>query len=216
MVDNAKSTKEAVLASELGQEIKRIDIGVRAAKKALKDGVVALDSGYPLIRVTDSAGLEKSYLLALMRQESEFFADAISTSGALGLMQLLPSTAREIARKNGFLPFSEQRLFEPDYNMSIGSQYLGNMVNRYNGSYVLATASYNAGPGRVRQWVNSFGYPKNSVRAVVNWIEGIPFSETRNYVQHVMANMQVYRFMLKGKRPAKLTLAEDLMRGTGQ
>lgn len=213
MVENAKSPKEAVLASRLGRDIRRIDIGVRASKKALKDGVVALDSGYPVVHVSDPAGLEKSYVLALMRQESEFFADAMSGSGAIGLMQLLPSTAKEVARKIG-MKFSVQRLFDPDYNSRLGSNYLGRMVNSFDGSYVLATASYNAGPGRVRQWTNSFGYPKKSIRAIVNWIEGIPLSETRNYVQHVMGNMQVYRYMLAGKKAMPLQLGNDLMRGT--
>ncbi len=212
MVENAKSSKEAVLATQLGRDIKRIDIGVRASKKAMRDGVLALDSGYPLIHVSDTSGLEKSYVLALMRQESEFFSDAISSSGALGLMQLLPSTAREIARKAG-LSFTPEKLFEPDYNMRVGSKYLDNMVNRFSGSYVLATASYNAGPGRVRQWVNAFGYPGKSIRSIVNWIEGIPISETRNYVQHIMGNMQVYRYILLGKKPIKMTLGDDLTRG---
>lgn len=212
MVENAKSTKEAVLAAQLGRDINRIDIGVRASKKALRDGVVTLASGYPVIRLSDVSGLEKSFVLALMRQESEFFADAVSTSGALGLMQLLPSTAKEIARKEG-MGFTPERLFEPSYNATLGSKYLSNMVERFGGSYVLATASYNAGPGRVRQWVNAYGAPGKTVRDMVNWVEGIPFSETRNYVQHVMGNMQVYRYVLSGKRSVPLMLAQDLERG---
>lgn len=213
MVERAKSPKEAVLASHLGRDINRIDIGVRASKKALKDGIVALESGYPVIRVNETAGLEKSYVLALMRQESEFFADAISTSGALGLMQLLPSTAREIARKASMLPFTPDRLFDAAYNMGIGSRYLSSLVTRFDGSYVLATASYNAGPGRVRQWLGDGPAPGNSVHSVVNWIESIPLSETRNYVQHVMGNMQVYRYILAGHKPTALSLGDDLVRG---
>lgn len=213
MVESAKNTREAVLAAQLGREIKRIDIGVRASKKALRDGVVALDSGYPVIRIDETQGLEKSYLLALMRQESEFFADAVSSSGALGLMQLLPGTAREIARKMGLLPFVSDRLFDPSYNITIGSKYLSSLVTRFNGSYVLATAGYNAGPGRVRQWLSAFGYPGGSYRNIINWIEVIPLSETRNYVQHVMGNMQVYRYILAGRKPTPLSLEDDLSRG---
>lgn len=211
LVENASSPHEAVLASELGQSIDRIDIGVRASKKALRGGVVALESGYPVIKVSETAGLDKSYLLALMRQESEFFADAVSSSNAMGLMQLLPSTAKEVAKKIG-VSFSKDRLFDPNYNIKLGSNYLAQMVSRFDGSYVLATASYNAGPGRVRQWVNAFGYPANTMRDVVNWIEVIPINETRNYVQHVMGNMQVYRYILAGKKPVSLTIGHDLMR----
>ncbi len=211
LVENASSPHEAVLASELGQGINRIDIGVRASKKALRGGVVALESGYPVIKITETAGLDKSYLLALMRQESEFYAEAVSSSNAMGLMQLLPSTAREVAKKIG-VSFSRDRLFEPAYNITLGSNYLAQMVARFGGSYVLATASYNAGPGRVRQWLNAFGAPGKTLHDVVNWIEVIPINETRNYVQHVMGNMQVYRFVLSGKKPVSLTLSHDLMR----
>lgn len=215
MVENARSAKEAVLAARLGRDINRIDIGVRASKKALRDGAVTLDSGYPLIKVAETAGLNKAYVLGLMRQESEFFADAVSSSGALGLMQLLPSTAKEVARKNG-IHYSMQRLFDPDYNIGLGSRYLANLVERFGGSYVFATAGYNAGPGRVRQWLSQFGAPQGNVRSVVNWIEGIPFSETRNYVQHVLSNMQVYRYMQAGKKSTSLTLAHDLTSGISQ
>lgn len=211
LVENASSPHESVLASELGKDINRIDIGVRASKKALRGGVVALESGYPVIKVAETAGLDKSYLLALMRQESEFYADAVSTSNAMGLMQLLPSTAREVAKKIG-VGFAKGRLFDPNYNIKLGSNYLAQMVARFDGSYVLATASYNAGPGRVRQWINAFGAPGNTMRDVVNWIEVIPINETRNYVQHVMGNMQVYRYVLAGKKPVTLTLGHDLMR----
>lgn len=211
LVENASTPHEAVLASELGQDINRIDIGVRASKKALRGGVVALESGYPVIRVAETAGLDKSFLLALMRQESEFYADAISSSGALGLMQLLPSTAHEVARKIG-ARFARDMLFDSGYNIKLGSNYLSQMVSRFGGSYVLATASYNAGPGRVRQWINAFGAPGNTLHEVVNWIEVIPINETRNYVQHVMGNMQVYRYILAGKKPVTLTLSHDLTR----
>jgi soluble lytic murein transglycosylase len=125
-------------------------------------------------------------------------------------MQLLPSTAKELARKND-LPYSYDRLFEPDYNLTIGSLYLDKMLEKFNGSYVLAIASYNAGPGRVGQWLDLYGHPGGDMHAALNWIERIPTSETRNYVQHVMENMEVYRYVLAGK-PVKLTIDEDLLR----
>jgi len=103
-------------------------------------------------------------------------------------------------------------LFDANYNIKLGSNYLAQMVARFKSSYVLATASYNAGPGRVRQWASAFGYPGNTLHDVVNWIEVIPINETRNYVQHVMGNMQVYRYILAGKKPVALTLDHDLLR----
>jgi soluble lytic murein transglycosylase len=210
LVEKAETPGEAILATRLGREIHRIDFGVRASKKAMQNDILSVESSYPIIAVKNTAGLEKPLLLALMRQESEFYAGAISSSGAFGLMQLLPSTAKEVARKS-HISYSSDRLFEADYNITIGSLYLSKMVEKFNGSYVLAIASYNAGPGRVGQWLNNYGPPGNNVHDIVNWIERIPTSETRNYVQHVLGNTEVYRFMLAGQ-PTKLMLTEDLRR----
>ena len=211
LVDNAESPGEAILATRLGREINRIDFGVRASKKALQNDIISLEAGYPVITISDSAGLEKPLVLALTRQESEFFADAVSTSGAFGLMQLLPGTAKEVARKS-HLPYSADRLFNPGYNLVIGSKYLSKLVDKFGDSYILAVASYNAGPGRVGEWIDNFGRPGGNVRDAVNWIEKIPTSETRNYVQHVLSNTEVYRFVLAGASPTRLMIAEDLTR----
>ncbi len=211
LAENAKTFDEAILTTELGRDIKRIDFSVRASKKVLQNDIISVDNAYPVIHFSNSEGLEKPLLLALMRQESEFNTDAISGSGALGLMQLLPGTARETARK-AHMPYASSRLFEADYNIAIGSLYLHRMINAFSGSYVLAIASYNAGPGRIEEWVGSFGRPGNDVRQTVDWIETIPNAETRNYVQHVLENTEVYRFMLAGKVPTKLAIAQDLTR----
>jgi soluble lytic murein transglycosylase len=211
LVDDAESPGEAILATHLGRDINRIDFSVRSAKKALGSDIVSLSSGWPVIRFSHTQGIETPLLLALSRQESEFFADAVSSSGALGLMQLLPATAREIARKND-LAYSADRLFDPDYNMTVGSLYLEKMLERFSGSYVLSIASYNAGPGRIGQWIDLYGRPGSNVHAVLDWIERIPTTETRNYVQHVLENVQVYRFVLAGRSRSSLTIAEDLVR----
>jgi soluble lytic murein transglycosylase len=211
LVDDADTPGEAILATELGREIGRVDFSVRAAKKALQSDIISLKSGWPVIRFSHTQGVETPLLLALSRQESEFFADAVSPSGAMGLMQLLKGTAREIARKNG-IRYSADRLFDPDYNMTLGSIYLEKMLEKFRGSYVLAIASYNAGPGRVGQWLNMYGRPGDSAHEALDWIERIPTTETRNYVQHVLENVQVYRFVLAGKPSSRLTIAEDLVR----
>lgn len=211
LVESANSLDEVILATRLGREINRIDFGVRASKRALQNGILSIETAYPLIQVPQTENTDKAMLLALMRQESEFFSDAISASGACGLMQLLPHTAREIAHKS-HLPYSFNLLFRSDYNMQVGSLYVAKMLEKFNGSYVLAVAAYNAGPGRVEQWIGKFGLPGEDARSVVNWIEIIPFTETRHYVQHVLENTEVYRFMLRGKTPVKLEIAQDLTR----
>jgi soluble lytic murein transglycosylase len=209
LVDNAQTPGEVMLATRLGHDIRRIDYGVRAAKRAMQNDIVVLQSGWPVISLPYTAGLEKPLVLGITRQESEFLADATSGANAIGLMQLLPGTAREIARRAG-LPFAPQRLFDGPYNTRIGSMYLAKMLEKFDGSYVLAIASYNAGPGRVMQWVRDYGRPSGNARRALDWIETIPIGETRNYVQHVMENMEVYRYLLNERQPVKLELAENL------
>ena len=209
LTQTAKTPSEMILAADLGREIKRPEFSVIAAKKALQKDVVALDSGYPVIKLASSE-LDKALVLGLIRQESEFYSDAISGSGAEGLMQLLPATAKETARK---ADLSYGNLFEPHYNTLIGSLYLKKLVEKFDGSYVLAIAGYNAGPGRVKQWLSSFGEPTRDLRTAVDWIEKIPTNETRNYVQHVLENVQVYRYLNNGKKPVSdVGIGDDLVR----
>lgn len=210
IAQNAQSDSEAILAAELGRDINRIDFAVRASKKILLRDVVALENGWPVIH-TPHAEIEKPLILGLTRQESEFYTGAVSPSGACGLMQLLPATAKETARKAG-ISYSHNDIFDPETNMTLGSAYMARMINKFNGSYVLAIASYNAGPGRVSQWLGEFGAPEANVDSMVNWIERIPTSETRNYVEHVLENVEVYRFLLAGKTDVKTMIADDLLR----
>lgn len=211
LVQNAPTSNEMILAVELGRDIRRIDFSVRAAKKALQDDIVVLEDGWPVVQMPGNLMIEKPLVLALSRQESEFNENAVSPSGACGLMQLLPATARETARKSGF-SYSSDRLFDPEYNMTIGSHYMNKLVDKFNGSYVLAVAAYNAGPYRVEQWINAFGRPSRDVHEVTDWIEEIPTAETRNYVQHVFENMEVYRFLLAEQHSVSTMIADDMVR----
>jgi soluble lytic murein transglycosylase len=127
------------------------------------------------------------------------------------MMQIMPATARSVAKRIG-VAYDPSRLSDPDYNMRLGSAYLGHMINGFSGSYVLAAAAYNAGPGRPAAWVGFCGDPRNSQADPLDFIECIPFSETRNYVMRVMENVQVYRARLGGGS-APLTLSDDLRRG---
>ena len=155
---------------------------------------------------------QPALLLALTRQESEFAWQASSRVGARGLMQIMPATGKMLARQAG-VTFSLKRLGEdPLYNASLGSTFLADLIARFDGSYILAIASYNAGPGRIGEWIERFGDPRSSDVDVVDWIESIPFDETRNYVQRVLENLQVYRARLAGGAAA-LKLSEDLARG---
>lgn len=132
-------------------------------------------------------------------------------------MQLLPSTAKETAYKNG-LDYNTKQLYESEYNMTLGSMYLQQMIDKHDGSVIMAIAAYNGGPGNVRKWIKKFGRPANNIDSTVAWIENIPFSETRNYVQSVLANLQIYRYIeaqkssAVGRNSAKLLLGDDLLK----
>jgi soluble lytic murein transglycosylase len=133
-----------------------------------------------------------SFIHGIMRQESQFDRQAVSGAGARGMMQLMPTTAREQAGQLG-LPYDYMRLTsDPGYNMELGTAYFGRMMDAFGGNYVLAIAAYNAGAGNVRKWLASNGDPRSGGIDIVNWIEAIPFSETRGYVQNVLANAVVY------------------------
>ena len=128
-------------------------------------------------------------------------------------MQFLPSTAVMVARELD-MPFSAERLWDPDYNMTLGSYHLGDLMRRFGGSMLLTTVGYNAGPARPPQWVDRCGDPRGGVVDPVDFIECAPFTETRNYMMRVMENMGIYKARLNGGS-APLTLSDDLRRGAG-
>jgi soluble lytic murein transglycosylase len=135
---------------------------------------------------------------ALIRQESMFDQYARSSAGAQGLMQLMPATAREVAKKLGLSYRPELLTAKPEYNIALGTYYIDKMTERFGGSYPMALAAYNAGPGRVEQWIKTFGDPRTGNVDLIDWIEMIPIYETRNYVQRVLEGVYVYRLRLKG------------------
>ena len=142
-------------------------------------------------------------ILSVIRQESEFDQRANSYAGARGMMQLMTYTAKLVA-KQAKLPYSKSRLKDdPNYNIQLGSFYLGSLLEEYEGSYPFALAAYNAGPKRVRYWKKINGDPQRGKISYIDWVELIKFKETRNYVQRVLENVNVYRFILSGK-PIKI------------
>jgi len=202
---------DALAALATSQQNPRAVLAV--GKIALQRGFPLDQHAYPLAAIPDfepvGDEVEPAMVYAIARQESAFNPKAVSSAGARGLMQLMPATAQRTAKRFG-LGFDLQRLAEdPTYNAKIGSAHLGELMEDWKGSHVLAFASYNAGGGNVRKWIKSYGDPRNPQVDLIDWVERIPFHETRNYVQRVMENLQVYRMRLKGKpAPAAATTAD--------
>jgi len=161
-------------------------------------------------RSVKTTSIEKSIVYAIARQESAFNPSAVSHAGARGLLQLMPATAKVVAKAAG-MPYSLDRLTtDAGYNATIGAAHLAELVGGFNGSYIMSFAAYNAGRSRVSKWVQQYGDPRDPNVDAVDWIERIPFSETRNYVMRCMENLQVYRARLG--EPA-LVINRDLNRG---
>lgn len=193
------SPGEVALLSQLALDLKRPDVGLTVARRGAENGVVLFDAAFPIVDLGPTGSVERSLALALTKQESSFNAGAVSTSGALGLMQLLPGTARDVAGRLN-VPFIQDKLTrDPTYNVQLGSQYLGEMLQRFGGSYEIAAAAYNAGPNRVARWLEAGNDPRTGKIDMVDWIEMIPFRETRNYVQRIMEGVTVYRERLNGQ-----------------
>ncbi len=204
------------LVASLAEDVGRRDLAVIVSRRALRDGHLLTGSGYPVVALPATMydygePIEDALVLAVVRQESAFDSGAISSAGARGLMQLMPSTARQVATRLK-VNFSPNRLTDsPDYNLQLGQAYLGSLLGRFSGSYVLALAAYNAGPGRANQWLAENGDPRRDATEAIDWIEKIPFSETRNYVQRTLENLQVYRVLLGGTELVS-DLQNDLIR----
>ncbi|WP_325061290.1 lytic transglycosylase domain-containing protein [Vitreimonas sp.] len=214
--DTLDDPMELELLSEMAREQSYYRTALRSAKAGLFRNVVATSAAYPTLElpaaVQQRGRPEPALVHAIIRQESEFDPGAISSANARGLMQLIPSTAQIEARRAG-MSFQRAALTtDPQYNMTLGSQHLAGLIDDFGGSYVMAIAAYNAGSSNVRNWVNEWGDPRSSNVDVIDWIELIPFSETRNYVQRVTENLQVYRHRLAGE-PVAIQLERDLHRG---
>ncbi|TAJ42352.1 MAG: lytic transglycosylase domain-containing protein [Reyranella sp.] len=189
---------ETALLAQLAVELRRPDVALTIARRGVENGVTLFDAAFPVVDLGATGSIERALALAVTRQESSFNAAAVSSSGALGLMQLLPGTARDVAGRVG-VPFIQDKLTrDPAYNVQLGSQYLAEMLQKFGGSYELALAGYNAGPNRVARWLETIGDPRAGKIDMVDWIEMIPFRETRNYVQRIMEGVGVYRDRLNG------------------
>jgi len=185
---------DRTLAARLAAGFGLTDTAITVARRAGRDGVTLLQTGWPAAAdVPPEAGVDPALVLGVIRQESSFDNSTISPVGARGLMQLMPGTASLMARKLGLRGSVAVLTGNPRTNVRLGSAYLRELLDQYGGSIPLAVAAYNAGPSRVRDWLAVNGDPRTGGTAMIDWIELIPFGETRNYVQRVVENLMVYR-----------------------
>ena len=204
--DNIDNGSE-ILAAELSTNISRYDFAIQISKLASYQKRFHNDFNYPIIStpkyINGRKIPETAFILSIIRQESEFDMKANSRVGAQGLMQLMPYTAKLVA-KQAKLPYSKSRLTsDPEYNINLGSHYIAGLILQYEGAYPFATAAYNAGPKRVKYWKKLNKDPQKKQTNYVDWIELIKFKETRNYVQRVLENYNVYRYILE-KKPIEM------------
>jgi len=208
LANSVKTDAEFRMAAELATQVGRPDLGVMVGRNARIDGSSDyVRSAFPEVPVPDTLRFQWTMIHAIMRQESQFDRNAVSRAGARGMMQLMPATAREWAAKTS-QPYDYMRLTtDPAYNMTLGSAYFAQLLDRYGGNHVLAVAAYNAGPGNVSKWIAANGDPRLPGADVVAWIEAIPLSETRGYVQHVLENAVVYDLLNPDK--ARMAAAQN-------
>jgi soluble lytic murein transglycosylase len=185
-------------------------------KAALGRGLAFDYYAYPIVGLPAytpiGPAIEQSVVYSIARQESSFNQKDVSAAMAMGLMQVTPAAGRDTAKKFHVAYDQKRLLSDQVYNVQMGAAELGALIGDYRGSYILAFAGYNAGRGRVREWIERFGDPRDPKVDPIDWVERIPFAETRNYVQRILENLQVYRVRFGGG--AKLLIEADLHRGT--
>ena len=181
-------------------------------KAALARGLPLDYYAFPTVSVPRYSAIgpkiDSALLFAIIRQESAFNPADLSAAQAMGLMQVTPAAGRDTCKRFGCKYDVKRLKNDIPYNLQVGAAELGGVIEEYRGNYILAFAAYNAGRGRVQEWIARFGDPRDPKVDPVDWVERIPFMETRNYVQRVMENMQVYRMRFGANAP--LTIESDL------
>jgi soluble lytic murein transglycosylase len=204
-----------VLATEFATKIGRQDLALLVGKSAREDDFPGyFKPSWPTIAVPSEQRTNWTMIHAISRQESQFDRQANSRVGARGLMQLMPGTARETASAAGVAYDYASLTNNPQYNVTLGSTYFGKLMSQYNGSYILAVAAYNAGPGNVNKWIRANGDPRSPGVDKITWIEAIPISETRNYVQRVLENAVVYGMLNPNRQAGSATVSLGTYLGT--
>ena len=205
----------AAMAAHFARVTGDTQTAVRIGKAAIANGQNLVYYSYPVHALPKYTPLrpppETAMLLGLARQETEFNSDTVSSAGAAGILQVMKVTANHICRDYKIKCTHARLLTDDSYNIMIASAYVADRMAEWQGSYVLALSSYNAGPGRTRQWIKEFGDPRTAAIDPIDWIERIPIEETRRYVAKVLSNIQIYRARL-GEAATALRLDEDLNR----
>ena len=206
----------ATNAIKIATEIEKYDFAVQAGKIFYYNNVILDTRSFPIVDRPEFGKIrfpDQSLIHSVIRQESQFDPKAGSYAGAKGLMQLMPYTAKRIS-KGLKIEYTKRKLTEdPKYNVILGSAYLDKLLSKYNGSYILTLAAYNAGESRVSAWIKRNGEPRKDDISPEDWIELIPFKETRNYVQRVLENVQVYNFIQNNNTPQPYSILENINRG---
>ena len=216
LADTLKEPQQLVQLSDLATSFDDTKLSLRIAKTASIRNIILPQRAYPIGTMPKftprGPSVEKALIFGISRQESEFDPIAMSPVGARGLMQLMPATAKAVARQVD-VPYSRNRLTsDPAYNAMLGTAHLGDLIEDFDGSYIMSVAAYNAGKTRIADWKGSFGDPRSSTVDPIDWIESIPYPETRNYVQRVMENLEVYRTRLS-HQAQKIRISDDIRRG---
>lgn len=209
------SEAEVAMLAHLAQSFGDMQMAVRIGKHAIARGHNLIYYAYPIQSLPAYTPLtrppEPAFILGIARQESEFNTQTLSGAGARGILQVMPITARHVCRDYKLKCDIPRLMKDPVYNTMMGSAYIADRMDEFTGSYVLTLAGYNAGPGRARQWIKEFGDPRDGSVDPIDWIHRIPFEETRDYVQKVLSNIQIYRARL-GEGDTAVRLKADLRR----
>lgn len=218
IIDAAKIAPDMETLVTLGDLLAQYQLPkltLQAGKAALSRGMFSEEHAFPTFGIPDyepaGQSAESAIVYSIARQESEFDARVVSHAGARGLMQLMPATAMRTANRRSMHLDVSQLTTDASLNARIGAAHLADLLGEYNGSYILSFAAYNAGGKRVREWTTAYGDPRDPKVDAVDWIERIPITETRHYVQKIMENLQVYRARLYGQRG--LGIEADMKRG---
>jgi soluble lytic murein transglycosylase len=206
LVNKAQNTKDILMLAKVLNDFNQTSLSIFAGKKAIYKNIYIPSLNFPIPNkellnlIVKNTVIPLPVTLAITRQESAFDPKAKSRAGARGLMQLMPRTAKVTARKNNYNYKRINLTSKPSYNVKIGSFYFKEMLEKFNGSYVLALAAYNAGPSRVNRWLKIYGDPRKKEIDPVTWMELIPISETRNYVQRVIEGVYMYRMLISNEK----------------
>jgi soluble lytic murein transglycosylase len=210
-VHDLKDPKQFRALADFADSTGDQSLALRVAKQASYVNVAMMDYLNPVMpvpRIPSLTAPEQALVLGLTRQESEFDPNAISQVGAMGLMQLMPASAKKTASTIGMKFNAKDLIADPQYNMKIGQAHLAGLLADWGNSYILAVAAYNAGSGNVRKWIDAYGDPRTSGVDAIDWVESIPYGETRNYVMRVLENTEVYRSRLAGGTGRLMIMAD--------